>query len=116
MPPTQALIINIDQTGVHLLTTNNCGRAQRGSKQVTRLAADDKRQITVTLGVSASGAMLPPQLIFQGASPAVLPPNRTKPEFTGWHFTYYSNHWSNADTMEDLVKEVWHPYFKVRRV
>jgi hypothetical protein len=107
----QELVVNLDQTGVHLLTTRGWGRAPVGSKEVPRLAADDKRQITVTLAVTASGAFLPPQLIFQGSTERVLPLNREESQFVGWHFATSDNHWSNADLMEALVVRVLDPYF-----
>jgi hypothetical protein len=41
--------------------------------------------MTVTLTVTASGAFLPPQLIFQGSTERVLPLDRGESLFAGWH-------------------------------
>lgn len=65
--PLQALVVNLDQTGIHFIPTCGCGRAQKGAKEVAMIGGEDKRQITGVLAVSASGDLLPPQLIFQGA-------------------------------------------------
>jgi len=49
--------------------------------------ADDKRQITATLTVTASGEMLPAQLIYGGKTPACLPDTKFPSE---WHITIYA--------------------------
>lgn len=62
----QELVINLDQTGVHFIPACGRGRFHTGAKEVPMLGGEDKRQITGVLAASASGKMLPPQLIFQG--------------------------------------------------
>ena len=40
--------------------------AEQGSRQVPVVGKEDKREITVLLAVSATGVLLPPQVIYQG--------------------------------------------------
>jgi hypothetical protein len=67
------LVINFDQTGVHIVPINNRSFAKTGSKQVVLRFKGDKRQITALLAGTASGVLLPEQLIFQGKSTACHP-------------------------------------------
>jgi len=53
VPPD--LIINWDQTAIKYVLVSNWTREQKGSKRVEIAGIDDKRQITATLNVSASG-------------------------------------------------------------
>ena len=71
VPPE--LVVNLDQSGLHLLPTSSVTRALVGAEQVSGIAAGDKRQITATFVVSASGFMLHPQLIFKGLTDRSLP-------------------------------------------
>ena len=54
---------------------------------------NDKRQITGTYCVSLKGEFLPPQLIYQGKTPAYYPKHVKFPD--GFHITQTENHWSN---------------------
>lgn len=68
------MILNFDETGMMLVPTS--GRAtiaRTGAKAVSIIGVEDKRQVTVTLGVSFSGAKLKPQLIFPGKTAKCLP-------------------------------------------
>jgi hypothetical protein len=64
IPPE--LVVNLDQTGLHLAPVSNSTFAPRGAKQVVVRFAQDKRQVTALLSGSASGSMLPTQIIFKG--------------------------------------------------
>ena len=61
---------------------------------------DDKRQITATLTVTATGDMLPAQVIYGGKTPACLP-NATFP--TGWHINTHQ-------TIRQMKITWWHTY------
>ena len=58
-----SMIINWDQTGVHLVPSSQWTMASRGSKQVKMVALDDKREITCLLASTAAGTLLPPQVV-----------------------------------------------------
>ena len=64
IPPE--LLINFDQTGLHLAPVSSTTFCEKGSKQVVVKFAKDKRQVTALLAGSASGKLLPIQIIFQG--------------------------------------------------
>jgi hypothetical protein len=74
------------------------------------IGADDKRQITVCIGSSLDGDLLPPQLIFQGKTTACHPPTTDTSLASHAHITHSDNHWSTQETMQQWVKEVLIPY------
>lgn len=110
IPP--ALVVNLDQSAMQLLPMRETTRKGAGSMDVPLVGIDDKRQITAVFQVAATGAMLPPQLIFQGKTKRCLPaPAIREPlEDSGWDFTYSTNHWANQTTMTEIMAEVISPY------
>ena len=64
IPPE--LVINFDQTGLHLAHASKTTYSSKGAKQVVIRFAKDKRQVTAVLAGSGSGSLLPPQIIFEG--------------------------------------------------
>ena len=69
----KSLVINFDQTGVHLTPVSDRTFVQKGSRQISLRFKGDKRQITALLAGTAAGNFLPEQLIFQGKTDAVHP-------------------------------------------
>ena len=68
------LIVNTDQTGIHLVSTSDSRTWEmKGAKHIRIHGQDDKRQITVAVSSTASGKFLPFQEIFQGISTTSLP-------------------------------------------
>ena len=63
--------------------------------------------MTVVLGCSLAGEMLPAQVIYQGKTNACHPSFEFPP---GWHITHNENHWSNTETMADYDDNVIIPY------
>ena len=106
IPP--ALVINLDQSAMQLLPMHDITRKEVGSEDVSIVGMDDKRQITAVFQVAATGAILPPQLIFQGKTDRCLPVPalRGQLEEIGWHFTHSQNHWSNQTTMRELMTNI----------
>ena len=72
IPP--ALVINLDQTGIHYVPAGSWTMEKEGAKKVEIVAADDKRQIHVTavFAGTLSGDFLPPQLIYKGTTHCCL--------------------------------------------
>jgi hypothetical protein len=64
IPPE--LVLNFDQTGLHLAPVKSNTFCETGSKQVVVRFAKDKRQVTALLAGTASGSLLQIQIIFQG--------------------------------------------------
>ena len=59
-----SLVINMDQTGVHLVSASSWTYEMVGSSDVAIVGAEDKRQITACVAASLRGDLLPLQLIF----------------------------------------------------
>ena len=79
------MIINWDQTAVKYVPVSDWTKEVKGAKRVHIAGTDDKRQLTATLTVTASGEMLPAQMIYGGKTPACLPSIE--------HITFTPNHW-----------------------
>ena len=60
------MIFNWDQTGLSIIPTGNWTMEREGAKVVSIAHADDKRQITAVLAVTATGEYLAPQPTIQG--------------------------------------------------
>jgi hypothetical protein len=64
IPPE--LIANFDETGAPYIPVSDWTMEEQGANQVPMFGYDDKRQMTVFLGIAASGDLLPCQLIYEG--------------------------------------------------
>jgi hypothetical protein len=90
------LVVNSDQTGVHLKPFSEWMYEVKGAKQVLSLGKEDKRQFMVFGSVAVDGVLLPLQVVFQGKTGQVLPKNAAAviAASKGWHLTHSANHWS----------------------
>ena len=95
------LVWNLDETAVHVLPVKGRTMDKKGVKKVAVTGADDKRQITATIAVSATGEILDPHLVFTGKTPRCLPKKAPK----GWYLTYSPTHWSNGELFLAYVKK-----------
>ena len=66
---TPELVLNWDQTGIHLVPAAAWTMDKMGSKRVEITGVNDKRQITAVFCGSAAGDFLPLQLIYKGKTP-----------------------------------------------
>ena len=110
IPPE--LIINWDQTGAKYVSTSEWTLAEKGSKQVTVIGKEDKREMTVLLLCTMSGFLLPPHLIYCGKT------NKCHPDITfphGWDVHCSENHWSTEATMLHFIECVTVPYVQSTR-
>ena len=110
IPP--ALVLNLDQTPLSYVSPGKYTFSSKGAKNVPIKGLDDKRQITATFVVSATGTFLPVQLIYQGKS------RRCLPKFTfpaNFDVTYTPNHWSNLEKCEDLFKIIIFPFLSAKK-
>lgn len=105
-----SLVVNMDQTGVHLAPADIRTYAERGSKHVAVIGAEDKRQITACIASSLDGDLLPLQLIFQGKTDACHPPATDSAKAALLHMTHSENHWSSQQTMREWIESVLMPY------
>ena len=71
------------------------------------IGLNDKRQITMVLGVTKNGHYLPPQLIYADKTNKCLP----KVNFSSsWHITCTENHWGNEVTTLQYIDKIPLPY------
>jgi hypothetical protein len=106
------LIVNHDQTPITYVSQSSRTLAEKGAKQVPIAQSTNRKQITGNLAVTATGEILPMQLIYQGKTKACLP--KTKfPD--GFHVTMTPNHWSNETTCKEYVEKILDPYFVALR-
>lgn len=103
------LIINWDQTPLHIVPTGDWTMHKSGEKIIPIANLDDKRQITAVVAVTIGGHYLAPQLIYQG-KPFVLIP-RLHHLMNG----ISGNHWSNEETMQRYIQKVILPYVSSQR-
>ena len=106
------LVLNLDQTPLSYVSPGKYTFCLKGSRTVPIKGVDDKRQITATFTVSATGAFLPIQLIYQGKTKRCLPKFEFPKEFD---VTYTKNHWSNYDKCADLFESVIFPYLSQKK-
>ena len=71
VPPE--LVLNWDQTGIHLVPASTWTMDKEGSKRVEISGANDKRQITAVFCGTLTGDFLPLQLIY--GQDCTLPPS-----------------------------------------
>jgi hypothetical protein len=107
-----SLVINADQVGLHLVPASTRTYETKGSRTVPLVGVDDKRQITVVVGSSLDGTLLPLQLIFTGKTDACLPKHTEETRKVGFHLTKTENHWSSLQTMQEFVEQVVVPHRK----
>jgi hypothetical protein len=60
------LFVNFDQTNAKYVPTSEWTMEEEGTRQIDILGLEDKREMTVLLECSASGTLLPPQLLYAG--------------------------------------------------
>jgi hypothetical protein len=88
------LVVNSDQTKMHLKPFSERTYEVKGAKQVLSLGKEHKRQFTVLGSAAADGVLLPLQVVFQGKTGQVLPKNAATviTASEGWHLTHSANH------------------------
>ncbi|EIM82511.1 uncharacterized protein STEHIDRAFT_30759, partial [Stereum hirsutum FP-91666 SS1] len=111
-----SLIVNFDQTQVVIADNNAHTFAEEGSKQVGVNGKEEKRAFTSVVGISASGDVLPSQLIFKGGSDRSLPspsaPARDEASRLGFLYSWNpNNYWSSLSLMETYMETIIVPYF-----
>ena len=97
-------IFNVDESGFPLQAHKSCVVAEKGCKHPTTVTTGDKAQITVIACVNASGAKLPPMVIFDRK---VLKADLTLNEVPETIYALTDNGWSNSE-----VFDIWfHNHF-----
>ena len=102
------LVYNVDETGVKIVPVTDWTMEERGANRVEVVGKDDKRQVTATIGVTATGEKLPIMMTYEGKTTRCVPDASVQP--AGWMFTHSENHWSNATIFSDYVKQIIVPH------
>ena len=103
----QNSVVNWDQTVAKFVPVSEWTMAEIGSRQVGVLGLEDKREMTILLACTLSGALLPPQLIYGGKTPQCHPKVDFPP---GWDVWHSPRHRSTEDTMLCYLDTVLLPY------
>ena len=100
---TPELVLNWDQTGIHLVPASAWTMDKMGSKRVEITGVNDKRQITAVFCGSAAGDFLPLQLVYKGKT------QRCHPHFQfplGWLVSHSPKHRSTEETMIEYIETI----------
>ncbi|KAG0422625.1 hypothetical protein HPB47_001564 [Ixodes persulcatus] len=106
------MIINWDQTGYKLVPVSDWTLEEGGSRQISVVGREDKREITVLFALALGGAVLPPQVIYirktTRCHAAIDFPD-------SWDIWHSPNHWSTTDTMLRCIDTIFIPYLNQQR-
>ena len=105
IPPE--LILNLDQIPLSYVSPGKYTFNIKGSSNVPIKGIDDKRQITAIFAVSATGELLPFQLIYAGKTKKCLPKFKFPRSF---NVTFTESHWSNTQKAIEHFETVIFPY------
>ena len=101
------LIINLDQTRLSYMSPGKYTFNLKGAKNLSIKDADNKRQITATFVVSATGNFLPIQLVYTGKTKICFP-NVEFPR--SFHVMYTEKYWPNQLKATEHLEKVIFPY------
>lgn len=115
------LRVNTDQTQTHFQMGGKRTWNKKGEKQIATMGMDEKRAFTLVPSISASGNLLPMQMIFHGQTTASCPSTgaRRYSEAKEKRFRFEPSHthtyWSTQATMKTLVNDIIAPYFNTMK-
>ena len=95
------LVLNLDQTPLPYVSPGKCTFDLKSSKTVSVKDVDDKRQITATFTVTASGSFLPIQLIQSGKTKCNIP----KYDFPSCFDVTFTSNYCPIMNMCQIVRE-----------
>ena len=105
-------MLNLDQTPLSYVSPGKYTFDLKGSKTVPIKGVDDKRQITATFTVTASGSFLPIRLVYSGKT------KRSTPKYgfpCCFDVTFTPNHWFNYGKYVKLFEKIIFRYLKAKK-
>ena len=99
-----SFIFNWDQTALRLVPSSDWTMETSGSRRISIAGTEDKKEITALITVSATGSVLPPQLLYEGKMERCHPQITFPAEWDVWHTP---NHWSNEQTVLRYLDKVF---------
>lgn len=110
---TDELVMNWNQTGLHLVPSGNWTLEKEGASRVEVVGQDDKRMITATFATTLVRTFLPIQLLYTGKTPRCHSYYTGFPaDFDVWHSP---NHWANQETSLRFIHNIIIPYVQKTR-
>ena len=106
----ETLIINWNQISCQLVPGGNWESENSDAGSAPVIGTDDKRQISVVLGITMSGKLLPPQIIYSGKTDRCLPKDVNFPR--EWSVTYSDSQLGNEGTMLQYIHKIILPYIR----
>ncbi|KAJ7178437.1 hypothetical protein C8R43DRAFT_942122 [Mycena crocata] len=115
------LFINYDQTGNYLLPNHSQTFEQRGAKQVSVVAKDEKRAYTVGMATNSFGNIMPIEQVWSGktskSTPQPTADGYDEAMERGFHFTFAASekktsHFSTQKTMQEWGEKILIPFIK----
>jgi hypothetical protein len=105
----RAVIIEwIRKTNMLYVSNPKKTRSRKGAKRIKLQGiGQDKAQITVTLAVTETGKILPPQLIFKGKTTKCHP---KEPPPSNGYYTQTESHWQTPQSFKEWIEKVIVPY------
>lgn len=105
------LIFGVDETNVMFVSKAKYTFAKEGAKKVSSIGMgdNDKAQITVTVGVTAAGEVLPAQMIFGGKTVACHPNRGKTPPPEGIFYDHTESHWQSPSSYMRYIENVLVP-------
>ncbi len=104
------LIMNCDETAVKFSNPLSWTLDEGNSTHVRVAGGQDKRQITCVLACTATGILLPGQLIYEGSTRRCEARADTLPD--GLIATHTQSHWANGHTFRHFIRDVIVPHKK----
>ena len=101
------LIFSADQTPCSYVSVGKMTMAKRGDKSIPIKGLTDKRNITLTFGVSFTGEFLPMQIIYGGKTDRSQPRGVEFPK--AFNVTQNPRHWSNEEETIKFIKHIINP-------
>ena len=107
------LVVNVDHTALPLLPGTTKTFDKKGASYVPLSKSDEKKAITGVFGASATGDLLPVQLIYGGLTSRSH--GRFEEEYLEtygetWHLTANPKHWASEATTLEYIEKVLVPY------
>ena len=108
-------IFNIDESGFQLCPKGEKVLALRGQKNVYEHSGNEKENVTVLLGFSATGVLVPPLVVYPGQR---LPKGLSShmPINDKWSFARSDKGWITGETFFEYIANVFYPWLVENKI
>lgn len=107
-------IFNCDETAFYLCPKNKFILAKKGSKQIyNRTTNDEKECLTVLIGASATGCLIPPLTLFPYKR---MPQNIVAKMPKNWGIGRTDSGWMTCEAFYEYITNIFYPYLQQNNV